>query len=128
MIHCVRKVALRIGYVNECLLSLYSDSTPEMFYWMRSKLLGPGKKGSQLTVKRAVEEGVEEVIEPVVAGGLLGLHGADFRHASGEFLSSEFYRIHFRSSSNASTANMNRTISLIFARLGPFRLVPYRES
>ena len=42
------KSIIALGYVNECLLSLYSVSTPEMFYWMRSKLLGPEtKKGDR---------------------------------------------------------------------------------
>jgi len=61
-------------------------------------------------------------------GCLFDLHGEDVEPAGGEFLSLELYKIHFRPSPRASTTNMNRTISLIFARLGPFKLVPYRES
>jgi len=49
-------------------------------------------------------------------------------HSGVKVLSSKFYQIHFRPSSRASTTNMNRTISFIFVRLGPFKLLPYRES
>ena len=33
-----------------------------------------------------MEEGLEQGLQPLAAGGLLGLHGADFGHAGGELL------------------------------------------
>ena len=41
---------------------------------------------SEFSVEGAVEEGLEQSFQTLAAGGLLGLHAADFRQAGGELL------------------------------------------
>ncbi len=80
---------------------------------------------SQVTLKRAVEHGLKEIIQAAAGGGLLGLHGADVGHAGGElFLQREWRERHVHFS---NLLERNAWLCMAVLHLGDLVLSACRE-